>query len=176
MQRQQKHEFVKSFREQLSKTPLVVVGHYRGNSVNETNQIRRKLDASGVNYRVVKNSLAKLAMVEAGMAALADQLTGMSLVILSSEDPVASAKSIRDVLAGNEKITLQGGFWDGVFLDVAGVKAIGDLPSRETLQSLLLATIQAPAQQLLGILQAPARDLINLLSNYQQKLSESEAS
>lgn len=176
MQRQQKHEFVESLTSTLEKTPLVVVARYGGNDVNGTNELRRKLETTGITYRVVKNTLARRAMADSGMAPLADHLGGMSLVILSTDDPIASAKAIREVLGNNDKIIVKAGYWDGQLLDSAGVKAVADMPSREELLSTLLATLQEPGRQLLSLIEAPARDLITLLSNYENKLSSADES
>jgi large subunit ribosomal protein L10 len=93
-------------------------------------------------------------------------------MILSSDDPVASAKVLREVLAGNENIAIKGGYWDGMVLDADGVKSVADMPSRPEMLSMLLATLQEPGRQVLSLLEAPARDLLNLLHNFETKLSE----
>jgi large subunit ribosomal protein L10 len=172
MQRLQKNEFIDSFRQTLGAVPLVVVARYGGNGVNATNQIRRKFEASGIRFQVVKNTLARKAVAGTELEGLSAHLTGMSLMILSSDDPVASAKVLREVLAGNENIAIKGGYWDGMVLDADGVKSVADMPSRPEMLSMLLATLQEPGRQVLSLLEAPARDLLNLLHNFETKLSE----
>lgn len=174
MNRETKAEFVDSFREDLRNAPLVVVASYGGTPVNRSNQLRRSLETKGLKLRVVKNTLARLALEGTGRERLEGHFKGMTAVILSGDDAIGGAKALREALVGLETVEVRAGFFEGEVLDPQGVKAVADLPSREELLSLLLRTIQEPARRVLGILQAPARDLLYLLKNYESKLSEEE--
>jgi len=172
--RDQKNEFVKSFHEQVKAAPLVVVARYTGTQVNTATKLRRDLAASGVKLRVVKNSLAKRALQGTGREILAPYLTGMNVLALSGEDPIRSAKAIKEIFAEIKTIEVKAGFFDGDLLDAEGVKSVATLPSREQLLATMLATIQEPVRRIMGVIQAPARDLMFLLKNYENKLSEAE--
>jgi large subunit ribosomal protein L10 len=177
MNRDQKVELVEQLSERLQSTPLVVLTDYRGVDVAEINQFRRSLEANGIEYRVIKNTLGRLAVEGTDLEGLASHMTGMTGWVLSGEDPIAAAKVLRDItkdLNKNDKLLLKAGYFDGQTLDGAEVKKVADLPSREELLSLLLRTIQEGPRQVLGILQAPARDLLYLLKNYETKLEEAE--
>ncbi len=174
MDRQGKHEFVASFREQIHGAPFVVVAGYVGTPVNTSNKMRRNLEEDGVQVRIVKNTLARLALEGTGREDLTPFFTGMTLVALSNEDPIQSAKALKDAFGEVKTIQVRAGHFEGELLDAAGVTAVAALPSREELFVQLLRTIQEPARRVLGVLQAPARDLLYLLKNYENKLSEDE--
>jgi len=174
MNRQEKSEFVASFNQQVIASPLVVVAGYVGTAVNTSNRMRRELEESGVRLRIVKNSLARRALVGTGLEGLEPFFTGMTLVATTGEDVSSGAKAIKSVFAGVQSIEVRAGYFEGEVVDPAGVKALADLPSREELLVSLLRTIQEPARRVLGVLQAPARDLLYLLKNYENKLSEAE--
>jgi large subunit ribosomal protein L10 len=175
MDRTQKAEFVESFGKRITQAPLVVLADYRGVDVAEINAFRRLLEKSGVDYTVVKNTLAKRAITGTELEGLGDHLIGMTGWITSGEDPIAAAKALRDATKGlekDEKFVIKGGYFDGDVLDAAAVKKIADLPSREELLVQLLLTLKAGPQQTVGVIAAPARDLLTLLKNYENTLSE----
>lgn len=178
MNYQQKVELVEQLSERLQNTPLVVLTDYRGVDVAEINQFRRALEAQGVEYRVIKNTLGRRAVEGTELEGLAEHMSGMTGWVLSGEDPIATAKILRDVtkdLNKKDKLLLKAGFFDGQTLDSAEIKKVADLPSREELLALLLRTLQEGPRQVLGVIQAPARDLLYLLKNYETKLEESGA-
>jgi large subunit ribosomal protein L10 len=174
MNKQEKSAFVESFREQVRAAPLVVVASFTGTQVNVSNKLRRDLESSGVRVRVIKNTLARLALQGTGREALGPHLKGMNLMALSSEDPVASAKVLKDAFGEIKTIEVRCGFFDGEVLDADGIAAVATLPSREELLSSLLRTIQEPVRQLMGVIEGPARDLMFLLKNYEDKFNETE--
>ena len=174
MNRQEKHEFVNTFREQLQTAPFVVVAGYAGTPVNASNNMRRSLEEGQVRIRIVKNTLAKLALEGTGREDLAPFFTGMTLVALTGEDPIQGAKALKDAFSEAKTIEVRAGHFEGDLLDGSAVTMVAALPSREELLVQLLRTIQEPARRVLGILQAPARDLLYLLSNYENKLNEDE--
>ena len=174
MNRQGKHEFVATFREQLQAAPFVVVAGYAGTPVNASNKMRRDLEENGVQVRIVKNTLAKLALDGTGREDLAPFFTGMTLVALTDEDPIKGAKALKSAFGEVKTIDVRAAHFEGDLLDSAGVTMVAALPSREELLVMLLRTIQEPARRILGVLQAPARDLLYLLKNYEDKLSEEE--
>jgi large subunit ribosomal protein L10 len=178
MDRTEKAEYIDALSSRLRAAPLVALADYRGVTVAEINTLRRTLEAKGLEYRVIKNTLARRAIDGTPMAALNDHLAGMTGWIISGEDPVAAAKVIREVtqvFKKSQKFVIKAGYFDGGTLDSDGVDKVADLPSKEQLLSSLLATIQEGPRSVLGVLQAPARDLLYLLKNYESKLSEAAA-
>jgi len=178
MNRTQKAEMVAQLSDRFSAAPLVMVADYRGVTVAEIDGIRRDLEKSGVEYKVVKNSLAKRALVGTEMEGLTELLQNMTGLILSGEDAIGAAKAVREALkpfAKLEKFIIKGGFFEGDVLDGASIKKIADLPGREELLSMLLRTIQEGPRQVMGVIQGPARDLVYLLKNYELKLEEGDS-
>lgn len=174
MDRSQKAEFVEKFHAEIAAAPLVVLADYRGASANETNAIRRTLEKAGIELQVIKNSLAKRALVDTDKCELSEHFVGMTAVIVSGEDAIATAKAVKAALGPKSPIQVKGGFFEGEVLDAAGINAVAALPSREELLSLLLRTLQAGPRQVMGVIRAPARDLLYLLKNYEQKLADAD--
>lgn len=178
MNRAQKAELVQEFAERLHSAPFVAVADYRGVTVEQIDGIRRSLESQGIEYRVVKNTLAKRAIAGTPMEALGEHLQGMSGWVLSGEDPVAAAKALRDISKEFKKekvFIVKAGYFDGQTLDPAGVAKVADLPSKEELLSLLLRTLQAAPRNVMGVIRGPARDLLYLLKNYEDKLAGADA-
>jgi large subunit ribosomal protein L10 len=178
MNRAQKTEFTEALARRIASAPLVVLADYRTVTVSEINAFRRTLEAAGVEYKVVKNTLARRAIANTPLEGLGEYLTGMTGVVISGDDPIATAKLLREVTKDfkkAEKFAIKGGYFDGQVLNGEEVQKVADLPSREELLSTLLRTIQEGPRQILGVLQAPARDLLYLLRNHEAKLAESEA-
>src|SRR5438552_1900300 len=113
--------------------------------------------------KVVKNRLAKLALSKdlAGVKSLLKGPTGM---IISREDPVAVAKALHTFAKTNQALVIKAGYVEGQMLEPAGLKALADLPSKETLRAQIVGAIQGPLAQLVGLLQAPQRELVYVLS------------
>jgi large subunit ribosomal protein L10 len=178
MNRTQKAEMVAQLSEQLSASPLLMIADYRGVTVSEIDGVRRELETAGVEYKVIKNTLAKRAIAgtdKEGLSGLFENMTG---VIISGEDPIGTAKAVREVLKPFEKLEkfiIKGGFFEGDILDGKAIKKVADLPGREELMVMLLRTIQEGPRQVIGVIQGPARDLMYLLKNYELKLEEGDS-
>jgi large subunit ribosomal protein L10 len=170
--RAEKAEFIESVRADFVAAPLIILTDFKGITVKEIDKVRRVVEASGAKFRVVKNTLARVAVSETEMAPLSEQFVGNIGVVFSSEDAQKTAKMFRTLRKENDKLQLKGGYFDGQVLDPAGIEAVAELPSREQLLSTLLATMQEAPRQVLGVIQGPARDLLYVLNNFAAKLGE----
>ena len=173
MNREQKTQMIDELHDRFTVGPFVALTDFKGSTVAQMDNIRRKCEPAGLYFRVVKNTLAVRALQGTGKEKLADLFVGNVGLIVSGEDPVAAAKFVKQYAKENENIKVKAGFFEGDVLDAKQVDAVADLPSREELLSKLLATIQEGPRQVLRVLQAPARDLLYLLNNYAAKLEES---
>lgn len=171
--RAQKAERIEALREELVSAPLIALVDYKSITVEQVNSVRRTFESKGLTYRVEKNTLINRAVQDTDMEGLGKYLSGMTGVVISGEDAIASAKAIRSVVSEFKGSTfvLKGGFFDGDILDAKQIDKVADLPSKEELLSTLLRTIQEGPRQVLGVIQGPARDLVNLLKNYENTLS-----
>jgi len=173
MNRSEKAEFIDEVRESFGNAGLLILTDFQGASVLELDKFRRGVEQAGASFRVVKNSLCRIALGDSPKAALAEHFRGNVGVVVAGEDAVAAAKAFRTLVKENDKIKVRVGYFDGDVLDAKQVDAVADLPSREQLLSQLLATLEESPRQLLRVLQAPARDILNVLQNYASKLEES---
>lgn len=173
MNRIQKEDLVTNLSEAIVGAPLVMLAAYEGSTVVETEELRNKLRENGLRLRVVKNTLMKRAIAETEVETLSAHLSGMTGVVISTDDPIASARAFRDALDPKGAIKLKAAFFEGGVYEGKAAAAIADLPGREELLVTLLRTLQAGPRQVLSVMQAPARDLLYLLKNYEQKLADS---
>jgi LSU ribosomal protein L10P len=147
---------------------VVVVAHYEGMTVADMQDLRARMREAGGSVRVAKNKLAKIALEGQPCASIAEYLTGMT-VLSYSEDPVAAAKVVVKYAKDNEKLEILGGAMGDSALDVAGVKAVADMPSREELIAQIVSAIGAPASNIAGAVGAPASNIASILSTIEEK-------
>ncbi len=172
MNREQKTQMIDELHDRFTVGPFVALTDFKGSTVAQMDNIRRKCEPAGLYFRVVKNTLAVRALQGTGKEKLADLFVGNVGLIVSGEDPVAAAKFVKQYAKENENIKVKAGFFDGDVLDAKGVDMVAELPSKEELQSKLLATLQAGPRDLMGVIQGTARDLMYLLGNYADKLEK----
>jgi large subunit ribosomal protein L10 len=170
----EKQAYVKRLQGVLEAAPFVAVINYEGISVEQINSVRRKFETAGIQYMVAKNALVNKAISGTDKEDLVQFLQGMNGFLLSGEDAIAAAKTLREITKEfkGELFTLKGGYFDGLVMDAVATDKVADLPSKEELLSTLLRTLQEGPRQILGVVQAPARDLVNLLRNHEQQLSD----
>lgn len=166
--RAQKEAVVAELGEIFESSGVVVVAHYAGLTVAEMQDLRAQMREAGGSVRVAKNRLAKIALEGKPCASIADLLSGMT-VLTYSEDPVAAAKIAHKYAKENDKFEILGGAMGENVLDVAGVKAVAAMPSREELISSIAGCIGAPASNIAGAIGAPASNIAGILSTIEDK-------
>ncbi len=165
MDRTEKREFVASLAAVFAETSMVVVTRNSGLTVAEVTDLRRRMRAAGAQFKVAKNRLALRALDGTQFDGIAKLLKGPTALAWSS-DPVAVAKAAVEFAKINEKLVVLGGALGSRTLDAAGIRALAELPSLETLRAQLLGLINAPATRLAGVLQAPAGQLARVFGAY----------
>ena len=168
MDRAQKEKVVEELGQIFESSGVVVVAHYAGLTVAEMQDLRARMRQAGGSVRVAKNKLAKIALEGSPSAAMADLLTGMT-VLSYSDDPVAAAKVVEDYAKTNNKLVVLGGTMGGTALDAAGVKAVAAMPSREELIASIVGCIGAPASNIAGAIGAPASNIASILSTIEER-------
>jgi len=166
--RTQKRELVATLKDVFSETALVVVTEYKGLSVAEMTDLRRRMKAAGARFQVAKNRLVKLALADTPCAGISDLFTGPTAIAYSS-DPVAAAKVTVEFAKQNEKLIVLGGTMGTTMLDADGVKSLASLPSLDELRGKIVGMIQTPATRIAGVLQAPGGQLARVLNAYATK-------
>ena len=169
--KEQKAEQVEVLTEKLRKAKVALLTDYRGLTVTQLQDLRGRLRGGDVEYRVVKNTLARRAAEAAGVPDLQPELDGPVAIAFGYDDLSLPSKLINDwVRATRLKLDVKGGLVEGRVFSPDQVKQLAELPSRETLISQLAGTIQSPIAQLAGALQTPLSTLAGALESYQKKL------
>ena len=168
MDRTEKREFVASLAAVFAETSLVVVTRNNGLTVAEVTDLRRRMRANGVTFKVAKNRLANLALEGTRFDGIGPMLTGPTALAWST-DPVAAAKTAVEFAKTNEKFVVIGGALGTQTLNADGIKALAELPSLDALRAGLLGMINTPATRIAGVLQAPAGQLARVFGAYAKK-------
>lgn len=147
----------------LNASPFFVVVDYKGLTVGQFTELRKRLAKAGAELHVVKNSVFRIAAKEANVADLAGALSGQLAVVTGQKDISAAAKVVKTFQAEFEKPKLQFGHLGNRRLSKEDVLVLADLPPLETLRAKLLGVLQAPASQLVRLLNTPATQLARVL-------------
>ena len=169
MNRTEKEQIVQELAQRLAETPAVFLADYRGINVAQATQLRRELTQAGVEYRVVKNNLLKLAAKDTGASVLADYCAGPTAIAIAGADPVAPAKILSKFAKDVEKFDLKAGALGNRLMSVADINALADMPSREELLAKALGSMKAPISNFVGTLAAVPRSLVQVLAAIQDQ-------
>jgi large subunit ribosomal protein L10 len=153
----------------LNASPFFLVVDYRGLSVSQFTDLRKRLIKAGGEVHVVKNTIFRIAAKEAGLADLTGLLSGQLASVTGKKDIAAVAKVIKTFQAEFEKPKLQFGYLGNKALSADEVRAIADLPPLSALQGKILGLLQAPAQQLAAIINTPGSQVARVIDAYAQK-------
>lgn len=162
--RSEKVAIVDEISSKLSGAAAVFVTEYRGLTVGALASLRGTLRESGAEHKVYKNTLARFAAEQAGIAGLQELLAGPTALTFVSDDAAAAAKALRDVARTNPLLVLKGGALGTSVLSAADVTALAELPSREELLAQFAGALQAPLVKTAGLLQALPRNFAYGLS------------
>jgi large subunit ribosomal protein L10 len=176
MARPEKVEQVDLLTEKLRTAKAAVLTDYRGLTVGQLQDLRGRLRSQEVEYRVVKNTLARRAAVEAGHEEFQDLLNGPVAIAFGYSDISAPARVLGEYTRQTRlKLDIVGGLIEGRVMNPEQVRQTADLPSREVLLAQLLGTLQSPIAQLVATIQAPVQQLVGLLEAYRDTLGEPPA-
>ena len=172
MKRSHKNDFVQNLKEDLSKSSSVIVAHYSGLSVNETDNIRKAMRDNGAKFKVTKNRLTKLALADTQYESISDLFNGPTAIAYSS-DPVAPSKVAVDFQKKFENFKIIGGSFEGKKIDETKISFLASLPSLDGIRGKLVGLISAPAQKITSVLQAPGIQLARLMTSRSEELGKS---
>lgn len=150
----QKEQVVAEVKEKISSAKSVFLTDFRGLNVQEISELRRAFSGDSVQYKVIKNTLARLSVKEAGCEELLEYLTGPTGWAFGMDDPAAPARVIKEFCGKSDKLQVKAGLIDGVLIDATRVNEIANLPSREQLLGQLAGVLNAPLGKLVYSLNA----------------------
>ena len=172
MKRSDKNDFVQNLKDELKGSSSIIVAHYDGLSVSETDSLRKEMRDNGAKFRVTKNRLTKIALADTPYESIADLFVGPTAIAYSS-DPVAPAKVSVIFEKKLENFKIIGGSYDGKQIDKDKINFLASLPSLDQIRSTLLGLLNAPAQKIASVVQAPAGQLARLVNARSEQLEKS---
>lgn len=155
--REQKELKVQEITDKLTKAQSFVVIDYKGITVEQDTALRNAFRAAGVEYRVLKNRLVKIALNNMGYTQFDEALNGPTAIAMGHDDLAAPARIALEKIAEFKKMEVKCGMVDGLYLDKAGVDNLAKLPTRETLLSQLLGMLLSPITSFACVLDAIAK-------------------
>lgn len=171
MARPHKVEQVEEITDRLRRARAAVLTDYRGLTVAQLHDLRTRLRGADVEYRVVKNTLARRAAVESGHEDFQDVLKGPVAIAFGYDDVAAPAKLLGEYARTTRlRLDITGGLIEGRVFDGDQIRRLAELPSKEILLSQLAGSILGPIAQLAGTLQSPLAQLAGALETYHKQL------
>ncbi len=161
--RAEKQYLTREYAARLNASPFFIVVDYKGLKVGPMTDLRKRLNKTGSEIHIVKNSIFRLAAKEAGVADLNGALTGQMAVVTGQKDISAAAKVVKNFNAEFDKLKIKFGYLNNSRLESQDIVALADLPSIEVLRGKLLGLLQAPATKLAVLLNTPASQLARVL-------------
>jgi large subunit ribosomal protein L10 len=164
MLKQKKEQMIDELTDRLSRCTIAIATDYRGLTAKEMVQLRRRLTAMGVEYRVIKNTLTRFAADKADRKQLEPFLIGPVAIAFGFDDVVKPAQVLREhIRAVSSQLQIKGGILGDKLLTAEDIVALATMPSREVLLAMLVGQLQAPIQALHNVLSAPLRGFLNVI-------------
>jgi len=173
--RERKVEMVADYADHMSRSQALILADFRGLNVAGMTDLRRRLREVEAGFQVVKNTLFKRALEQAGFSPTDEQLEGPIAVGYCFEEVPPVAKALLDFATESGGLQIRGALLGVQFLDVDGVKAIAALPPREILLAELVGSLQGPMSSLTTTIIAPMRELVQVLQARSELRQESAA-
>ena len=155
MNKDQKQSYIKNMTAQLENNEAVLVTHYQGLNVKQLDDLRKQMREHGIQFKITKNRITKLALKNSKCKDLANLFIGPTAIALS-KDAITSAKILTKFSKENKNLKILGGIMGKDVLDVAGVAKVATLPTLEEARAKIVGILRAPAQKIMSILLAPA--------------------
>lgn len=172
---QQKKEIVRGLSDKIKNAKTMVFADYRGLTVEQDTELRNALRKAGIEYKVVKNTMTRFAAKENGLDGLDSFLSGPTAMAASDTDVVAPAKVMMEFSKKFEKLELKVGVVEGKIIDLSGIKALAELPSKEELIAKMLGSFNAPITGFVNVLNGNLRGLAVALNAIAEKKQAAEA-
>jgi len=158
MNKEQKKSYISEMSSQFEKFESVLVTHYQGLNVKQLDELRAKMREYGIQFKVTKNRITKIALKNSKCKDLSNLFVGPTAVALSN-DAIISAKILTKFSKENANLKILGGIMGKDILDVAGVANVATLPTLDEARAKIVGILRAPAQKIARILLAPATNI-----------------
>ena len=155
MNKEQKKNYITEMTANFENSEAVLVTHYQGLTVKQLDDLRKQMRDQGIQFKITKNRITKLALEKTKCKDLANLFTGPTAVALS-KDAISSAKILTKFSKENSNLKILGGIMGKDVLDVAGVAKVATLPTLDEARAKIIGILRSPAQKITSILLAPA--------------------
>jgi large subunit ribosomal protein L10 len=169
LNRSEKEEVIKELKGEFNKATAVVFTDYRGLTVAELSELRNLLREGNFEYKVVKNTLAKIASDGTSVAAAKDSFKGPIGIAIGYDDPVLTVKKVLEYAKKNDKLKVSAGLIEGALCISDDLKAVAELPPKKVLLSVMAGGFKSPLNKLARLLNATLTNLVNGLEALKNK-------
>jgi large subunit ribosomal protein L10 len=165
----QKIDIVEKYTEKFKEAKSVYIADYSGIDVATVTDVRKKFRDQNVEYKVLKNRLAKISLNNAGITELDEHLKGVNTFVIGYDDPVAPAKIFEDFNKKQEVLKLKAVLFEGKVFEAEQAKEIAKLPSREALLGQFVGMLQSPMTKLAATLSSSMQKMVGVLNALKDK-------
>ena len=155
MNKEQKKSYISEMTAHFENSEAVLVTHYQGLTVKQLDELRARMRKHGIQFKVTKNRITKIALEKSKCKNLSNLFTGPTAVALSN-DVIISAKILTKFSKENAYLKILGGIMGKDILDAVGVANVAALPTLDEARAKIVGILKAPAQKIVSILLAPA--------------------
>lgn len=173
--KERKREVVTEYTDWIGKSSALILTEYRGLSMKDIDELRRRVREIGGEFHIVKNTLGKIAFEGAGYTLPAGFFDGSTAISFAFKDAPGLAKIIMEYARTSESLKVKGGYLGHLPMSAEDVKSLAELPPLPVMRAQLMGTILAPASQLARVLAEPARQVASVLKAYADKGAAPEA-
>ena len=170
MDRTQKEQAVGEIKQAWTDVQSIVLAEYRGLDVPTVTAVRDEFRKNNCHYKVLKNTLVRIAIQGSKVESITKLLEGPTAVIWSTESPSAAAKVATKIAKEQEKFVIKGGYFDGQVLDVKGVESLATMPGKDELRATLLMTFLAAPTDFVRTLAAGPTNFLYVLQARERAL------
>ena len=155
MNKEQKKNYITEMTANFENSEAVLVTHYQGLTVKQLDELRKQMREQGIQFKITKNRITKLALEKTKCKDLTNLFTGPTAVALS-KDAISTAKILTKFSKENNNLKILGGIMGKEILDVAAVANVATLPTLDEARAKIIGILTSPAQKIVSILLAPA--------------------
>jgi large subunit ribosomal protein L10 len=155
MNKEQKKNYIAEMAANFENSEAVLVTHYQGLTVKQLDELRKQMREQGIQFKITKNRITKLALEKTKCKDLANLFTGPTAVALS-KDAISTAKILTKFSKENNNLKILGGIMGKEILDVVAVANVATLPTLDEARAKIIGILRSPAQKIASILLAPA--------------------
>lgn len=164
--KERKNELINQYTEWLQQSKALILTQYVGLTMKEIDALRAKVRENGGEFHIIKNTLAKRAFEQAGLAIQEEVLEGSTAIVFAYNDAPSMVKTVTEFVKGSDFLKIKAGFLEKQALSSDDVRALAELPPLPVVRSQILGMLLAPASKLARTLAEPGRMIAAVIKAY----------